>query len=312
MTEIQDTQAAQWTVTVAGPDDVHRFDTELDALRFANQVNRTYLADLLAHPGDEVLCLATVTDASPSIAAAGIKTHPWGEVDDSGPSDPFSNTEFGDDAIQAPDAAALAAPAPQAAAEPVAWAVYWGLPPNRKHSVHFERATAEGVAATIKSATEIRPLVLAAPTGAAPAQANVARTAPKSIYLVIGEGCPPEADFTDCDEVTWCKDKIDANSIKYVRADLAAQPQTKPAAPAVAQGEGTCISAKPGAQRPHRPDDFCADLRCGPIGQCIRTPAPAPAAPAVAADELPDEQADCLVDAAIDAAMGIGATKGGE
>lgn len=68
-------------------------------------------------------------------------------------------------------ALAAPAPAPQAAAEPVAWAVYWGLPPNRKHSVHFERATAEGVAATIKSATEIRPLVLAAPTGAAPAQA---------------------------------------------------------------------------------------------------------------------------------------------
>ncbi|HEY8878257.1 MAG TPA: hypothetical protein VIN03_11875 [Roseateles sp.] len=123
-----------WTVNVAGPDDVHRFDTELDALRFANQVNRTYLADLLAHPGDEVLCLATVADASLPLAPpaeaepisaqylreqiarqmknvrealaapspAGIKTHPWGEVDDSGPSDPFSNTEFGDDALQSP------------------------------------------------------------------------------------------------------------------------------------------------------------------------------------------------------------------
>lgn len=43
--------------------------------------------------------------------------------------------------------------------EPVAWAVYWGLPPTRKNSVHFERTTAEEVAARIKSNTEIRPLV---------------------------------------------------------------------------------------------------------------------------------------------------------
>ena len=60
---------------------------------------------------------------------------------------------------------------------------------------------------------------------------NVAQTAPKSIYLVIGEDCPPEADFNELgrgmelDGVTWCADKIDANSIKYIRADLAAQPR---------------------------------------------------------------------------------------
>jgi hypothetical protein len=60
--------AGQWTVSVAGPDDVHRFDAELDALRFANHVNLTYLADLLAHPGDEVLCLATVTDTSAQLS----------------------------------------------------------------------------------------------------------------------------------------------------------------------------------------------------------------------------------------------------
>jgi hypothetical protein len=51
---------------------------------------------------------------------------------------------------------------------------------------------------------------------------NVAKTAPKKIWLVIGEDCPPEADFTDCDGVTWCQDKIDANSISYIRADVAA------------------------------------------------------------------------------------------
>jgi hypothetical protein len=74
MTTIQAPQPApSWTVSIAGPDDVHRFDTELDALRFANQVNRTYLADLLAHPGDEVLCLATVTDASPALPTSPLR-----------------------------------------------------------------------------------------------------------------------------------------------------------------------------------------------------------------------------------------------
>jgi hypothetical protein len=74
MTEFQAPQPApSWTVSIAGPDDVHRFDTELDALRFANQVNRTYLADLLAHPGDEVLCLATVSDASPALPTSPLR-----------------------------------------------------------------------------------------------------------------------------------------------------------------------------------------------------------------------------------------------
>lgn len=48
--------------------------------------------------------------------------------------------------------------------EPAGWAVYWGLPPNRKHSIHFERATAEEAAAVIKSDTRIVPLV-ASPGG---------------------------------------------------------------------------------------------------------------------------------------------------
>lgn len=51
----------------------------------------------------------------------------------------------------------------QRQAEPVAWAVYWGIGQMRKNSVHFERKTAEEAAAQIKSATEIRPLYTAAP-----------------------------------------------------------------------------------------------------------------------------------------------------
>lgn len=43
-------------------------------------------------------------------------------------------------------------------AEPVAWVVWWGIGQMQKNSVHFERKTAEEVAANIKSATEIRPL----------------------------------------------------------------------------------------------------------------------------------------------------------
>lgn len=49
-----------WTVRVAGPDDIHHFRTELEALRYANSSNRTYLADRLAHPNDEVMCIAVV------------------------------------------------------------------------------------------------------------------------------------------------------------------------------------------------------------------------------------------------------------
>lgn len=48
--------------------------------------------------------------------------------------------------------------AEQQAGEAVAYAVYWGMPPTRKNSVHFDRETAEDVAAHIKSPTEVRPL----------------------------------------------------------------------------------------------------------------------------------------------------------
>ena len=47
-------------VRVAGPDDVHRFDSELLALRAANQINQQHVEDCLKHPHDHVLCVAVV------------------------------------------------------------------------------------------------------------------------------------------------------------------------------------------------------------------------------------------------------------
>ena len=66
--EMSEQQAFE--VHVAGPDDVHRFTDELAAYRFANSVNLTYLDDLLKHPGNEVLCLATVHGRAALPAAA--------------------------------------------------------------------------------------------------------------------------------------------------------------------------------------------------------------------------------------------------
>lgn len=45
---------------IAGPDDVVTYDDELVALRNANAINKQYLTDCAAHPGNEVLCVATV------------------------------------------------------------------------------------------------------------------------------------------------------------------------------------------------------------------------------------------------------------
>lgn len=50
----------RFAVHVAGPDDVVPFHDELEAHRYANSVNATYLADRLKHPDDWVLCVATV------------------------------------------------------------------------------------------------------------------------------------------------------------------------------------------------------------------------------------------------------------
>ena len=54
------TDKPRFTVHVAGPDDVVPFHGELEAHRYANSVNATYLADRLKNPKNEVLCVATV------------------------------------------------------------------------------------------------------------------------------------------------------------------------------------------------------------------------------------------------------------
>jgi hypothetical protein len=54
---------------------------------------------------------------------------------------------------------------------------------------------------------------------------NVVSTAPEKVWLVIGEDCPSGVRFTDLFGVTWSEDKIDDNSIGYVREDLAARVQ---------------------------------------------------------------------------------------
>lgn len=54
------TVRAKFEVRVFGPDDVHYFDDEVDALRAANAINKEYLADRLRHPNDEVMCVAAV------------------------------------------------------------------------------------------------------------------------------------------------------------------------------------------------------------------------------------------------------------
>lgn len=71
------------------------------------------------------------------------------------------------------------------AQEPVAWAVYWGLPPTRKNSVHFDKESAQAVANQIKSATEVRPLY-AAPVAQQP-QARPDFTDEWTGYLKDGE-----------------------------------------------------------------------------------------------------------------------------
>jgi hypothetical protein len=60
-----------------------------------------------------------------------------------------------------------------------------------------------------------------------PTLPNVQATAPERIYLVIGDDVEPDTDFAELDRlggVSWCADKIDDNSIEYVRADLASLP----------------------------------------------------------------------------------------
>lgn len=76
----------------------------------------------------------------------------------------------------------------------------------------------------------LEPIMTPTPTHTAvqPAELpKVEATAPERIYLVIGDDVEPDTDFAELDRlggVTWCADKIDDNSIEYVRADLASLP----------------------------------------------------------------------------------------
>ena len=49
---------------------------------------------------------------------------------------------------------------------------------------------------------------------------RIVQTAPERIYLIVGEECPRDIDFSDLPEVTWCEDDA-AAGIEYVRADKA-------------------------------------------------------------------------------------------
>lgn len=47
---------------------------------------------------------------------------------------------------------------------------------------------------------------------------NLLKTAPKHIYLVVGEDCPDDVNFNELSEVTWCENDVDGNGVEYVIA----------------------------------------------------------------------------------------------
>lgn len=51
---------------------------------------------------------------------------------------------------------------------------------------------------------------------------RVVATAPERIYLIIGDDCPRDADFSELGEVAWCEEEAE-QGIEYVRAALSAQ-----------------------------------------------------------------------------------------
>lgn len=51
---------------------------------------------------------------------------------------------------------------------------------------------------------------------------RVVATAPERIYLIIGDDCPRDADFSELGEVAWCEEEAE-QGIEYVRATLSAQ-----------------------------------------------------------------------------------------
>jgi len=52
-------------------------------------------------------------------------------------------------------------------------------------------------------------------------QTNINKTSPEIIYLIINEYDDPATHFSQLTEVSWCTEKIDDNSIPYVRTGSA-------------------------------------------------------------------------------------------
>lgn len=50
----------------------------------------------------------------------------------------------------------------------------------------------------------------------------IIQTAPEKIYLITGDDCPRDVDFSELSEVTWCADDA-GGGIEYIRAALATQ-----------------------------------------------------------------------------------------
>ena len=42
---------------------------------------------------------------------------------------------------------------------------------------------------------------------------------PKRIYLQVGNECPEDVDFEELEEVSWNKDKVFENDIRYVNEE---------------------------------------------------------------------------------------------
>lgn len=76
-------------------------------------------------------------------------------------------------------------------------------------------------AATLLMVNEVEVGVTAAPLEGVE-MPKLINTAPARIYLVVGEDIAEDTHFDDLfdSDVTWCADKIDANSIAYARADI--------------------------------------------------------------------------------------------
>lgn len=124
---------------------------------------------------------------------------------------------------------ALAQVEAMAEQEPVAWAVYWGLPPTRKNSVHFDMESAQAVAKQIKSATEVRPLY-AAPVAQQPQAEKELRKilcvtyAGAYAYMDDGEAQDSRANPT----IDFMRDTPAEIQQKMQQRSLAQQPQARP------------------------------------------------------------------------------------